>query len=355
MKRINAAPPASTGDPEQRSLPLVSALREAPTPIRERIRAAHVRPLVGLRTASDEVICIGRRAPAQAWSYPILEWLRAGHAQAAIGLDLDDPVDVGLALDALRDTDSKLPRPSVVAVRERSGHALAVWGLASPVAHGPKARQGPRRFLGRVAEYLAWATHADAGFVGVLAALAAELGITPRAAASTILSRYCSREACVAALTDQPIGGRRTRGVGGLTLSHPSAPAGGLARLDAGDRTISAETEEAIRRHVELPPPDQPVILDDIRDLYAEMQESGRGESVPPELLAEMVRVVSTCVERAQTHRLRRLAEVVYGTANLADVTPERFEAAVKAEVARREGYTSIEPGAGTAEPEAAR
>lgn len=158
------------GEPEQRSLPLVSALRAAPEPIQERIRAAHVRPLVGLRTASDEVICIGRRAPSQAWSYPILEWLRAGHAQAAIGLDLDDPAGVGLALDALRDTGAKLPQPSVVAVREASGHALAVWGLASPVARGPKARQGPRRFLGRVAEYLAWETGADAGFVGVLAA-----------------------------------------------------------------------------------------------------------------------------------------------------------------------------------------
>ena len=38
-----------------------------------------------------------------------------------------------------------------------------------------------------------------------LLALAAELGITPRAAASTILNRYCSREAYAAALTGQPI------------------------------------------------------------------------------------------------------------------------------------------------------
>ena len=57
-----------------------------------------------------------------------------------------------------------------MAVRERSGHALAVWGLASPVTRGSNARRGPRRSLGRVAEYLAWATGADPGYVGVLAA-----------------------------------------------------------------------------------------------------------------------------------------------------------------------------------------
>ena len=117
----------------------------------------------------------------------------------------------------------------------------------------------------------------------------------------------------------------------------------------ANDRTISAETREAIRRHVELPPPDQPVVLDDIRDLYEEIERSGRAEGVDPDLLAEILRVVTGCVERAQQRRLRRFAEVVYGETNIERVTPAHFNAAVKAEVERRirverrDGYTSID------------
>ena len=166
--------PADTREPLaefQPSLLPAAALRAAPEPIRERILTAHVRPLVGLRTASDGVICIGRRAPSQAWGFPILEWLRTGAAQAAIGLDLDDP---GRRRAGARRAARRGLEAAAAVRRGRPGafracaRGLGASPRPSPV--GSNARRGPRRFLGRVAEYLAWATGADPGYVGVLAA-----------------------------------------------------------------------------------------------------------------------------------------------------------------------------------------
>ncbi len=142
----------------------------APEVVREHgLQVAHVRPLVGIRGPDGRPSCKGRRHPAVAWrEYPLLEWSRTPHAFAALALDCDSDKSIGIALDALRDTDTPLPRPNMVIERRRSGHVLAVWTFATPVARGEHAHRAPLRFAGRVGEYFAALADADPGFVSVL-------------------------------------------------------------------------------------------------------------------------------------------------------------------------------------------
>ena len=154
-------------EPAQDTLPIDFA----PPVVREHgLVEAHTAPLVGVRLRDDGVRSLGRRSPEEAWGYPLLEWSRSGRATTVLALDCDSDKSIGVVLDALRDVDAPIARPSLVVERKRSGHVLACWCLETPVGRGPHARRAPLSFLGRVSEYYSAVADADPGFVSVLCA-----------------------------------------------------------------------------------------------------------------------------------------------------------------------------------------
>ena len=164
--RTHIVPPAQI-EPQQGALPLDFV----PEPIRGHgLQVAHERPLVAVRLEDDSIRTVGRVSPGLAWGFPLLEWLRAEHVTAALGLDCDSDRAIGTVHDAMYDTGAALPQPNLIAVRESTGHCLAVWTFEVPVGRGPRARRNPIRLLGRVCEFFTDCTGADAGFRAVLAA-----------------------------------------------------------------------------------------------------------------------------------------------------------------------------------------
>jgi len=155
-------------DPIQPSLPL----EFAPAELRAHgLADAHVRPLVGVRRREDDSVrCVGRREPAVAWAdFAVLEWLRSGNTFAALGVDCDSR-ESRERLAAASMGAGDVPTPNLAIYRKRSGHALAVYTLRTPVHRGEGARPVPLQALGRVSEWLREALDGDPGFTGVLAA-----------------------------------------------------------------------------------------------------------------------------------------------------------------------------------------
>ena len=101
------------------------------------------------------------------------------------------------------------------------------------------------------------------------------------------------------------------------------------------DRATSTEAAEAIRRHVELPPPDDnPILLNDVEELFAVIREdAGAKHRTAAE---KTIQALTGWLETAQKRRLRRVAGVVYGGEPLATFSQERFDQAVVDEVDRR-------------------
>ena len=131
------------------------------------LAAAHERPLIGVRT--DGGVRAWRSPPADAWRYPLVEWLRAGHCYTAVGLDVDERDAIERIAQATMGA-GPVPSPSLVSERRASGHLTAVWILGHPVHRGEHARPRPLATLARCAEYYTAAIGADAAYVGVLAA-----------------------------------------------------------------------------------------------------------------------------------------------------------------------------------------
>ena len=131
------------------------------------LRAAHPFPLVGKRTA-DGIESWRMPAGERAWSWPLIEWTRAGSSYAAIGFDCDSREAVErVAASCMGAGD--LPTPNVCATRAASGHAQAFYLLDRPVHRGEHARAKPMQYLARVSEYYRATFGADAGYRGVLA------------------------------------------------------------------------------------------------------------------------------------------------------------------------------------------
>ena len=138
-----------------------AALAFAPSPVRERLRGAHPRPLVGVRTQRGG-FWSGRVPPDRAWTFPYIQIENAGSSFAAVVLDCDRPGALGKLGD--------LPGYSWIVRNEGSGHAHVVWTLAAPVHRYPAAQRAPLDFLRHVAEFLHCELEADAGFAHTLTA-----------------------------------------------------------------------------------------------------------------------------------------------------------------------------------------
>ena len=138
-----------------------AALALAPEPVRERLRDAHPRPLVGVRKRNGQ-FCSGRVSPERAWSYPYVEIENAGSNFAALVFDCDEPAALGNLAD--------LPPYSWIVRNESNGHAHVVWTLAAPIHRYPAARQAPLDYLRHVSEFLHDELDADPGYSHTLTA-----------------------------------------------------------------------------------------------------------------------------------------------------------------------------------------
>ena len=126
------------------------------------LRAAHPRPLVSLGKQPGRAMTSFRVSPQRAWSFPEVEYGRAGSSIAALVLDCDEPA-------LLRRGLPDLPDPNWTVWRPENDHAHVCWTLAEPVHRYPAAKPEPLRYLAGVAEYYAHAVGADPSFAGVLA------------------------------------------------------------------------------------------------------------------------------------------------------------------------------------------
>ena len=132
------------------------------------ISLAHSWPLIGVRLANGKIRS-WRCSPANAWSWPLVEWPRTGHAFVAIVVDCDSPLSRERLADAVMGTSTRAPQPNFVSHRHASGHAQGAWSLRYPVLRGPNARPKPLAMLARAAEWLVEGLAGDRGFAGVLA------------------------------------------------------------------------------------------------------------------------------------------------------------------------------------------
>ena len=138
-----------------------AALALAPALVRERLREAHPRPLVGVRTRSGG-FWYGRVSPARAWTFPYIQIESAGSSFAAICFDCDRPGALGKL--------GELPGFSWIVRNEVNGHAHVVWNLAAPVHRYPAARRAPLDFLRYVEEFLHEVLEGDPAYRNILTA-----------------------------------------------------------------------------------------------------------------------------------------------------------------------------------------
>ena len=130
------------------------------------LRAAHPFPLVG-RRSPDGIESWRMPASERAWSWPLIEWTRAGSSFAGVGFDCDSREAVERAAACAMGAGD-LPTPNVYATRTASGHAQVFYLLDRPVHRGEHARAKPQQYLGRISEFYRATFGADAGYTGVL-------------------------------------------------------------------------------------------------------------------------------------------------------------------------------------------
>ena len=139
---------------------LSRALQSVPDPVRQHgLRAAHVRPLAGYRTA-DGGIRSARMTPARAWRCPYVGIEDAGAVHAALVFDCDEP-------DAMLDGLQDLP-PFNWMTRTPSGGAHVAWTLAQPVAKHKKSHLKPLAFLAHIERYYQDRLSADGDYAHAL-------------------------------------------------------------------------------------------------------------------------------------------------------------------------------------------
>ena len=130
------------------------------------LRAVHPFPLVG-RRSPDGIESWRVPASERAWSWPLIEWTRAGSSFAGVGFDCDSREAVERAA-ACAMSAGDLPTPNVYATRTASGHAQVFYLLDRPVHRGERARAKPLQYLARVSEFYRATFGADSGYMGVL-------------------------------------------------------------------------------------------------------------------------------------------------------------------------------------------
>ena len=144
--------------------PTLPGIDFAPPPVRARLVEMHRRPAVSRGRRPDGGFGpVIRVAPRTAFAdYPEMQLGSTGASCTALLLDIDRPTayeeTCGLVLDGL------MAWPNWVAESKATGHIHVAWGLRTPVHTGPQARAQPLRYSGRIAEWLAHVTDADAGY-----------------------------------------------------------------------------------------------------------------------------------------------------------------------------------------------
>ncbi len=144
--------------------PTLPGIDFAPPPVRARLVEMHRRPAVSRgRRPDDSFGPVIHVAPRTAFAnYPEIQLGSTGSSCTALLLDIDRPTayeeTCGLVLDGL------MAWPNWVAESKATGHIHVAWGLRTPVHTGPQARARPLRYSGRIAEWLAHVTDADAGY-----------------------------------------------------------------------------------------------------------------------------------------------------------------------------------------------
>ena len=144
--------------------PTLPGIDCAPPPVRARLVEMHRRPAVSRGRRPDGSFGpVIRVAPRTAFAdYPEMQLGSTGASCTALLLDIDRPTayeeTCGLVLDGL------IGWPNWVAESKATGHIHVAYGLRTPVHTGPQARARPLRYSGRIAEWLAHVTDADAGY-----------------------------------------------------------------------------------------------------------------------------------------------------------------------------------------------
>ena len=148
-------------DAKKRRRPRADVLLFAPEPVRDRLRDAHPRPLVGVRRRNGR-FWSGRVSPRLAWTFPYIQIENAGSNFAALVFDCDHPKALGNLAD--------LPLYSWLVRNNMSGHAHVTWTLALPVHRYPSASRWPLDYLKSISEFLHTELDADPGYSHTLAA-----------------------------------------------------------------------------------------------------------------------------------------------------------------------------------------